>query len=1068
MSKRSVTRPLWILLLLFSWSGLVLGATTGKIAGTVKDAESGEGLPGANVVLEGTTMGAASNIDGDYFIINIPPGEYAVRVTMMGYAPVVVENVVVRIDRTTTVDLELKAQVLDVGGEVTVTAEREVVRMDVSFTQTNLSAETINSVPATFRLDDVLTSQVGVSQDRQGLTIRRSNNTEIGYYVDGMSLRDERMDRDMTRVSKTNISEVQLLTGAFNAEYGNARAGIVNVVTSTPRQKYFFNFEGRYSPLMGGDDPDFPGLKHFGDYVYSDNNWWEYGRYAWNNGAPAADKNGDGEADFGGWNAWAATNTFHDATLTPRQAFEVWQWQHRSEDDEGNIYYNGEKIGTIDSRYQKPTIHNDAVNWYSFNPDWNMDLTVGGPVPFTNGKVGFVLSHLRESSQYPFYTPNNATNAYNTTQAKLLFNFNPNMKLVLNGTYTDMMNFGYGDPVPRDGVYGQTLEGARARYSSNNRVYDMDSRMIPRGQWYTFLNATWTHTLSPKTFYEVRLQNTNIDYNQVPNVRLRDLGQVYQVGPVWLDEAPKGWSYNFGDGNDILNIFELRGARELDFSYTKTFRVAADITSQVNVHHQLKAGFEWTYKDLLEQRGYTQNYLFLSNESYRLGPDGTWGTDDDGKPGDQANWHDVHVFPWQGAAYVQDRMEYGGMILNLGLRLDLHQPHKSWYDRNDYFMPNSATYWDQHWKKYGEHAPSPNYYGLEADTSPPLQVRLSPRIGVSHPIGPESKIFFNYGHFYDIPSSDVMYRFQLGYDEPLEDLGNPWFRMPKTIQFEAGYEQRIYGDYVVNVRGYYKDVTDDRDDGNISARGTGDPSYFINARGRDIKGVEIQLEKRYGTFVTGFINADYNNEKISRYGWDGLRAPENAETIKDPTYVSRLRVVRDPFVNTQYPGSWALKANISLHSPADWGPGPLVGGARLLGWWELNLLHTWRQGSAYNWNPDGLQSLQGVYNHRDIDFNWTQMHLEKRFAFAGITAGAFLEITNLFNVKNLNDTNWGNLTSREDRGNSSAYERAYMEAIFKEGKKRGDETDDATLMPQRYYLFWDAPRDIWLGLRFYF
>jgi len=140
MSKRSVTRPLWILLLLFSWSGLVLGATTGKIAGTVKDAESGEGLPGANVVLEGTTMGAASNIDGDYFIINIPPGEYAVRVTMMGYAPVVVENVVVRIDRTTTVDLELKAQVLDVGGEVTVTAEREVVRMDVSFTQTNLSA----------------------------------------------------------------------------------------------------------------------------------------------------------------------------------------------------------------------------------------------------------------------------------------------------------------------------------------------------------------------------------------------------------------------------------------------------------------------------------------------------------------------------------------------------------------------------------------------------------------------------------------------------------------------------------------------------------------------------------------------------------------------------------------------------------------------------------------------------------------------------------------------------------------------------------------------------------------
>jgi len=207
---------------------------------------------------------------------------------------------------------------------------------------------------------------------------------------------------------------------------------------------------------------------------------------------------------------------------------------------------------------------------------------------------------------------------------------------------------------------------------------------------------------------------------------------------------------------------------------------------------------------------------------------------------------------------------------------------------------------------------------------------------------------------------------------------------------------------------------------------------------------------------------------LSRYGWHHLYAPERSETMADPTYVSYLRVVSDPFVNTQYPGSWHVKANISLHTPSDWGPGKKYAGSKLLGWWELDVLHYWNQGAPYSWNPDGLQNLQGVYNHRNKDYNWTQMHLEKRFKFAGITAGAFLEITNLFNVKNLYDANWSDLTSRYDSGNAKLYERAYMDAIFKEGKKRGDETNDPNLMPQRIYMFWGAPRDYWFGLRLYF
>ena len=1069
MSKKFGFRPALVLLLCLGIPFSLFAAITGKIAGSIKDAESGGPLPGANVMLEGTMMGAAADANGNYFIINVPPGNYSLKSTMMGYETVTKTNVIVRIDRTTAVDFSLKPVVLDAGAEVTIVAERELVRRDIAYTQTNLGAEAIESIPATFRLDDVLSSQVGVSQDRQGLVIRRSDNTEIGYWIDGISTRDERLDRDFTRLSKTAITEVQLMTGTFGAEYGNARAGIVNVVTHTPRSEYFFNMESRLSPLIGGEDSDYPGLKHFGPYVYSDDNWWEYGRYAWNNGKQAPDKNKDGQPDFIGWNKWAEDNTFRDEKLSAWDAYQIWRWQHRSEDDEGNIYYNGEKIGTIDQMYQGgTTTHNHALNWYAFNPDWNVDMTFGGPVPFTNGKLGFVLSHLRESSMYPLFTPNNATNAYNTTQGKLLFTPNSNMKLTLTGIYSDMMNFGYGDPQSHAGVEGQSLDGALNRWGNSDRIYAWDSRMIPRGQWYTFMGATWTHTLSPSTFYEVKVQNTNIDYNQIPNARERRLDAVYSIGPIMLDEAPKGWAYKKGDGRDILNIYGLIDGRETDVSYTKTFRVAADIVSQVSIHHQLKGGIEWTYKDLLEMRGYTQNYLFLINESYRVGPDGTWGTADDGAPGDQANWHDIHIFPWSAGAYVKDRMEYGGMILDLGLRLDLHQPHTSWYDRNDYFMPSGASFWELHWKKYGGNAQDPNFYGKSPETSPPLQVRLSPRLGISHPIGPESKIWFNYGHYYDLPAVDVMYRFQLGYDEPLENLGNPWFRMPKTIQFEAGYEQRLYADYVATIRGFYKDITDDRDDADISSRGTGDPGYFINARARDIKGIELQVEKKYGTFLTGFLNAEYSTEKLSRYGWEDLYHPEHPSAIEDPTYVSYLRVVRDPYINTQEPGSWRVKANVSLHTPADFGPGPEFGGSKLLGWWDLRVFHEWRQGEPYSWNPDGLQSLQGVYNHREKDYNWTQLHLEKRLTFAGVTVGAFMEVTNLLNSKNLYRTNWDELTSRQDRGNRNQYERDYMEAIFKEGKKRGDETDDPNLMPQRLYLFWGMPRDYWFGFRVYF
>jgi len=140
------TSVLVIALILLYGATAVHAGTTGKIAGVVSDADNGAPLPGANVIIEGTTMGAASGINGYYVILNIPPGIYTLKASMMGYSSVTVAQVRVNIDVTTTVDFKMRPQVI-MGEEIQVVAERPVVQKDVSASQANLNAREIQSLP---------------------------------------------------------------------------------------------------------------------------------------------------------------------------------------------------------------------------------------------------------------------------------------------------------------------------------------------------------------------------------------------------------------------------------------------------------------------------------------------------------------------------------------------------------------------------------------------------------------------------------------------------------------------------------------------------------------------------------------------------------------------------------------------------------------------------------------------------------------------------------------------------------------------------------------------------------
>lgn len=144
------------------------GGTTGKIAGRVVDKESGEPLPGVNVIIEGTAWGASTDLEGYYFIINIPPGVYSLRASMMGYEQMKVTHAKVSVDLTTKINFGLASTVLDLGEEIIVTAEKPLVQKDATAQMASIDGATIAEKLPVADVDDVLAMQAGFSRDHQG------------------------------------------------------------------------------------------------------------------------------------------------------------------------------------------------------------------------------------------------------------------------------------------------------------------------------------------------------------------------------------------------------------------------------------------------------------------------------------------------------------------------------------------------------------------------------------------------------------------------------------------------------------------------------------------------------------------------------------------------------------------------------------------------------------------------------------------------------------------------------------------------------------------------------------
>ena len=206
--------------------------TTGKIAGRVLDSQTNEPLIGANVSVKGTFLGAATDVDGFYTINNIPPGSYAVAITFVGYRRTTVTDIVVKIDLTARVDAKLHPEAVE-AEEIVVRAERPLVQKDLTSTSVTVSSEDLKRIP-TETIDQVINLQAGVV----GGHFRGGRTNEVGYLIDGVPVGDPFNGSMPLQVENSSIRQMEIISGTFNAEYGQAMSGMVNIVTPEGGAKY--------------------------------------------------------------------------------------------------------------------------------------------------------------------------------------------------------------------------------------------------------------------------------------------------------------------------------------------------------------------------------------------------------------------------------------------------------------------------------------------------------------------------------------------------------------------------------------------------------------------------------------------------------------------------------------------------------------------------------------------------------------------------------------------------------------------------------------------------------------
>ncbi len=232
---------LQILIFIFLLAFTAFAQTSGKLKGRVVDT-NGDPLIGANILITGTSTGTTTDVDGYYTLLNIRTGIYSVEYRYVGYQNQIVTDVHITPDQSTEINVTLNEKAVE-SKTVTVVAKKPLVEFNQTSSVVSVSTEDIQKLPVQ-SLSDVVGLQAGVITDANGdIHFRGGRTGEVQFQVDGVTVNNPYDNSSSLQLDKSILQEVQVISGTFDAKYGQAMSGVVNAVLKTGSENFKYSGE---------------------------------------------------------------------------------------------------------------------------------------------------------------------------------------------------------------------------------------------------------------------------------------------------------------------------------------------------------------------------------------------------------------------------------------------------------------------------------------------------------------------------------------------------------------------------------------------------------------------------------------------------------------------------------------------------------------------------------------------------------------------------------------------------------------------------------------------------------
>jgi hypothetical protein len=812
--------------LVFLLPSLLL-AQQGKLRGRVTDKQTGEPLIGANVILEGTSLGAATDVNGYYVVLGIPPGTYTVKVTYIGYQPVSVSNIRISANLTTTQDFQLAPSAIQVEA-LRVVAERPLIQRNTTNTIRMTTQEDIENLP--FRgVQNIIALHAGTVMQDGVLHVRGGRAGEIAYFVDGATATNPLYNSQNIPVIQEAIEEIQLQAGGYTAEFGGANSAVVRTILRTGGPKYTASIDYRTDNFAE------PGKKFLGTYSYGYEN---------------------AVITVGGPVPFLKKMRFFIAGqynyMKDRNPTFIVPFEFDSLTDDG---FEGRQIG---EPLPGPIVYKSNHLW----KNWRGDRQIQGTLVYEATKsLKFKLTGTYRYYRAPTQGGNFMSNLYNyfnldrrpiqklkTTLLNLRVThlLNPNTYYELNFSYSNRSSKTV-DPIFGDDwmKYPDSLANLQAGVFNPE-----DSVSMRQSGWQTrYLGPPLYSTINN---FEMEAPGTPPDsYNKNSQT---DYGIAFNL----TSQITKQWELKIGGRYDywtmrLFNVGSIR--RALEFQYgphgTTPQTFESDYERKVRVS---KAGFITFY-------GYD-----VDGNKLDKGPDGP-------------------RHPIFASFYVQNKLEYRDLIVNFGLRfehIDLNAPRPKDIEnpamdtKLDYVKEDELTYT----KPYQYLLPRITFsfpvtdrtvfyalYGKYVQMPRLADVYRGIRI-LSWVVSPVTRR--PYGYFGQYAGFTAKPEF--------------------TIQYELGIRQSITDNFAFTLTGFYKDLRDQlRIDREYTPDGQVLFSAWKNFDFGTVKGIELTLDLRRTKRLSARVNYTLSDARGTGSDSRSSRVVVSDATIaRYPTFIYKL------------------------------------------------------------------------------------------------------------------------------------------------------------------------------------